>query len=106
MFPLLKRILALIMIVVVTLGESITSTVQKLSSPRLALATGPGSKRRGAFAFEYIIVLVIMVAIILAAFRILEPMVMNKINCMSADVGGIGSSVGGASGASANCSNK
>lgn len=36
-------------------------------------------KRRGAFAFEYIIVLVLMVAVIFAAWQILTPVIMQKV---------------------------
>ena len=38
------------------------------------------SKEKGAFTFEYIIVLVLMVAIIMAAWAILTPVIMQKVN--------------------------
>lgn len=37
-------------------------------------------KRRGAVAFEYVIIMVIMVTMLFAAFAILTPVVMTKVN--------------------------
>lgn len=46
-----------------------------MSSHRMALAT----ERKGAVAFEYIIILVFMVVVIVAAWNILQPVILAKV---------------------------
>lgn len=46
-------------------------------------------KRKGAFAFEYIIVLVLMVSVIIAGWTILGDMVVKKANEIANSVNGV-----------------
>ena len=57
-------------------------------------------KRSGAVAFEYVIILVIMAALVFAAFAILAPAVMGKVDEIAACISTSGFS---GSGVTNNC---
>lgn len=61
-----------------------------MSNHKMALAT----ERKGAVAFEYIIILVFMVVVIVAAWNILQPVVLAKVNEIRDAVGNANPSSG------------
>lgn len=71
---------------------SVTNKLQAIKPTGLQLATanaGMTSKRKGAFAFEYIIVLVLMVTVIIAGWTILGDMVVKKATDVSNTVNNV-----------------
>lgn len=78
----MKKAFSLLGILVITL---LASSKFRAAKPSLAL----GGKRQGAFAFEYIIVLVIMVTVIIAGWNILGEAVMQKVNEVDQTMRGI-----------------
>ena len=73
--------------------NALANTKESLSNASTSLVLSGvgalGSKRKGAFAFEYIIVLVLMVTIIIGAWNILGEAIMAKVNEVDSTIRGI-----------------
>lgn len=78
-----KSALAITALTITAFG--IATSVRSASSRAMNLR----EKRKGAFAFEYIIVLVLMVSVIIMGWNILGAAVMDKINQIDSTIRGV-----------------